>query len=222
MFSSFEDGSLGTQVGSAAGTGCVAVVLLMAVSKSDETRTPGPMESLKNATQALERTIRRRYPSWSPEAEGQRGAIRRSLGDMLDYREFATRSLGTAWSQLGVAEQEEFVTLLGGIVEQTFIPGKADDDSSYSVVFEHEELVGREARVFAHLSRVADGTSSRVALEYRLVRPRGRWVVFDVVTDGDSLLEDYQRQFAKILSRGSTQGLLRRMRSKARDGHRAP
>jgi len=51
-----------------------------------------------------------------------------------------------------------------------------------------------------------------VAVEYRLVWRDGRWAVYDVVTDGQSMLESYRAQFERIIAREGFAGLRSRMK----------
>jgi phospholipid transport system substrate-binding protein len=42
----------------------------------------------------------------------------------------------------------------------------------------------------------------------------GKWVVYDVVTDEQSMLENYRAEFNKIISKDGFDALLKRMRKK--------
>ena len=53
-----------------------------------------------------------------------------------------------------------------------------------------------------------------MALEYKLVRKSNRWVVYDVITDDLSLLENYRAEFNKVIAKESFDALLARMKKK--------
>jgi phospholipid transport system substrate-binding protein len=53
-----------------------------------------------------------------------------------------------------------------------------------------------------------------VALEYKLLAKEGRWLVYDVITDEQSMVENYRAEFNKIINKESFDALLRRMKKK--------
>jgi len=51
-----------------------------------------------------------------------------------------------------------------------------------------------------------------VAIEYKLLIKEGRWLVYDVITDEQSMLENYRAEFNKIINKESFDALLKRMK----------
>jgi phospholipid transport system substrate-binding protein len=60
---------------------------------------------------------------------------------------------------------------------------------------------------------VARGKKVKVALDYKLMW-KDRWVVYDVVTDEQSMLENYRAEFNKIINKEGFDALLKRMKKK--------
>jgi phospholipid transport system substrate-binding protein len=82
------------------------------------------------------------------------------------------------------------------------------------LAFENETIDGIEADVTATLHSVARGKKVNVALEYKLLAKDGRWLVYDVITDEQSMVENYRAEFNKIINKESFDALLRRMKKK--------
>ena len=58
------------------------------------------------------------------------------------------------------------------------------------------------------------GKKVNVALEYKMIYKAGHWVVYDVITDEQSLLENYRAEFNKIITKDGFDALIKRMRKK--------
>ena len=64
------------------------------------------------------------------------------------------------------------------------------------------------------LFATARGKKVTMALEYKMIRKGNRWVVYDVITDDLSLLENYRAEFNKVITRESFDALLGKMKKK--------
>lgn len=180
-----------------------------------------PMTQLIQSTDALQASLRRSYPAWSPEAELQRSLVRRLVGGSMDYAEISRRALGDTWVKLSDQDRSEFVTSLGKLIESRYRTREKYLGSDLRVRFERESVTPRgTASVFATLSGRSRGKPRQMAIEYRLLWKSDRWVVYDLVTDGESLLESYRDMFDRIIARESFGGLLHRMKRQADAGER--
>jgi len=54
----------------------------------------------------------------------------------------------------------------------------------------------------------------KVEMEYKLLYKGNRWLVFDVITDEQSMLENYRAEFNKIITKESFDALLKRMKKR--------
>jgi len=80
--------------------------------------------------------------------------------------------------------------------------------------FDKETKTGNEGEVHATLLTANKGKKVTVDLLYRTIYKGGHWVVYDVVTDDQSLLENYRAEFNKIIEKDGFDALLKRMRRK--------
>lgn len=69
-------------------------------------------------------------------------------------------------------------------------------------------------------SLVTIGPGREISIEYRLFESGARWAVYDIVTEGTSLISSYRSQFNSILRKSSFAGLLERMRNKDLEAQR--
>jgi len=171
------------------------------------------MAELKKSDNALKKLFARQAPSWSPEATAERDEMRKIVAGFLDFEELGKRSLSRHWDGLSAKQRTEFVTTLRELIERSYIK-QVHGSPNYNLAFEKETISDQEADVTATLHSMARGKKVDVALEYKLLAKDGQWLVYDVVTDEQSMLENYQAEFNKIINKESFDALLKRMKKK--------
>jgi phospholipid transport system substrate-binding protein len=172
-----------------------------------------PMAELKRSNLALDKALQKNRPNWSPEAELQRSEVRKIVGGFLDYGELAHRALARHWEPLTPKQREEFVSTLRELVERSYLR-QIHGNAAYNIKYEKEEKTAGEATVTATLNTVSRGKKVAIALEYKMLYKEGHWVVYDVLTDDQSMLENYRAEFNKIITKESFDALLKKMKNK--------
>lgn len=171
-----------------------------------------PMADLKKSNDQLDKLLKKKYPSYSPEGEAQKSDVRKLVGGFLDYRELAHRSLAKHWDGLTPAQRKDFVNTLRDLVERSYLK-QVSGDPNYNIKYQKETKNGNEATVEATLTTVSRGKKVSIALEYHLIY-KNRWLVYDVITDEQSMLENYRAEFNKIINKDGFDALLTRMKKK--------
>ena len=171
-----------------------------------------PLVELKKSNDSLDKVLKKKYPAWSPESEAQKAEVRKLVGGFLDYRELAHRALAKHWDTLTQAQRKEFVGTLRELVERSYLK-QVSGDPNYNIKYQKEEKTGSEATVEATLNTVTRGKKIAIALEYHLIY-KDHWLVYDVITDEQSMLENYRAEFNKIINKDGFDALLKRMKKK--------
>ena len=198
------------------GAGASAAPLAGSSAHAAETPPPAnssPMAELKKSNAQLDKVLQKNKPNWSPEAELERSEVKKLVGSFLDYGELAKRALNKNWDKITPKQREEFVETLRQLVERSYLR-QMHGSPNYNIKYEKEEKTGSEADVTATLNTVARGKKTKVALEYKMLWRDGHWLVYDVVTDEQSMLENYRAEFNKIINRDGFDALLKKMRKK--------
>jgi phospholipid transport system substrate-binding protein len=172
-----------------------------------------PMAELKKSNLALDKALSKNRPNWSPEAELQRSEVRKIVGNFLDYGELARRALARHWEPLTPKQREEFVATLRELVERSYLK-QVHGNAAYNIKYEKEEKTGGEGSVTATLNTTSRGKKVLIALEYKMLYKEAHWVVYDVLTDEQSMLENYRAEFNKIITKESFDALLKRMKKR--------
>ena len=182
------------------------------VPSSPPPASSSPMADLKKSNDQLDKLLKKKYPSYSPEAEAQKADVRKLVGGFLDYRELAHRALAKHWDGLTPAQRKDFVNTLRDLVERSYLK-QVSGDPNYTIKYQKETKTGNEATVEATLTTVTRGKKVAIALEYHLIY-KERWLVYDVITDEQSMLENYRAEFNKIINKDGFDALLTRMKKK--------
>jgi phospholipid transport system substrate-binding protein len=201
----------------AAGTAKKAATKTEAAPKSAKAQTASappadssPKAELKKSNDQLKKVLQK-VPAG--QRDSRNTEVRKVVGQFLDFEELSRRSLARHWDTLNAKQRTDFVNTLRDLVESNYIKqihGQAD----YDLKFEKETKEGNDATVGATLVTTSKGKKVNVALEYKMVWKNGHWVVYDVITDEQSLLENYRAEFNKIITKDGFDALLKRMRKK--------
>src|SRR4030067_256681 len=108
------------------------------------------------------------------------------------------------------AERAEFVELFADLLERSYI-SKIEVYGGERIQYVGETIDGDRASV---RTKNTTKQGSDIPIEYRLLHRGGRWLVYDVVIEGVSLVANYRTQFNKIITTSSYKELVKKMRTK--------
>ena len=140
----------------------------------------------------------------------RRQALREITEPMFDWTEMAKRSLGRHWHARTEAERQEFVPLFHNLLERTYVT-RIERYDGEQITYAGESIDGDQATV---RTKVVDKTNRELPVEYRMLRePSGRWVIYDVLIEGVSLVANYRSQFDQIIRTASYERLVAKLKS---------
>ena len=179
-----------------------------------------PAQALASATDDVKRVVDEvvrivgdpelKKPRNEPQ---RRQALRTSIGGIFDFQEMAQRSLATHWKARTPAERKEFVSLFQTLLENSY-SGKIESYRNEKIVYLKETVDGQHAEV---RSKVIVPKGDEYALDYRLSQKGGKWMVYDVVIEGVSLVSNYRGQFNRIINGQGYPELVKKLRTKSEE-----
>ncbi len=137
-------------------------------------------------------------------------ALKKSIRSIFDYSEMAKRTLGRHWKMRTQTERTQFTDLLASLLDNTYI-NKFVSYNNEKVVYLKETLDGNYAEV---KSKVITAKHDEYSLDYRLHYKNGRWMVYDIVIEGVSLVSNYRTQFNSIINNSGYSELVKRLQTK--------
>ena len=123
------------------------------------------------------------------------------------------RALGPHWQRLGPKDRQEFVSLFTDLLERSYI-SKIERYSGEKTLYTGDAIDGDLATV---KTRFITKSGKDIPVDYRMHRKNDRWIVYDVVAEGISLVGNYRTQFNKILQTASYEDLVARLKGKQID-----
>ncbi len=168
-----------------------------------------PTDQLKTSVDQVIRILE--DPTLKSESKGpeRRAAIRKQADGIFDFEETARRALGAHWQNLSPKDRQEFVSLFADLLERSYI-SKIERYSGEKTTYAGDSIDGDLATV---KTRFITKQGTEVPVDYRMLRRGDRWLVYDVVVEGVSLVNNYRTQFNKIIQTASYQELVAKMKN---------
>jgi phospholipid transport system substrate-binding protein len=194
----------------------LVLIPLVGVVAPASAQTGPATRYLRQRNDEVTRLLRREATTDAARAQRSQ-EVTRILSDLLDYEELSRRALGTHWEGKTEAQRREFVDLLRQLVERNY-EANLERVLDYEIAYT-SEATGADGTVVTTEARSrAERRQPPVEIAYTLHLQGSSWRVFDVVTDGVSLVRNYRNQFNRIITEHGWDELIRRMRDRLARG----
>ncbi|MBM4284824.1 MAG: ABC transporter substrate-binding protein [Deltaproteobacteria bacterium] len=145
-------------------------------------------------------------PAKEPErAKAIRAVIQRSF----DFSLMAQNSLGAAYGKLSQGQRQEFISVFSALFQDSYTRMVLNFLKQETITYGQEREEGGKARVHTTIVR----TNETIPVEYLMHSQAGGWRLYDVIVDGVSILDNYQRTFKQVIDTKSFDFLLNRMKT---------
>ncbi len=137
-----------------------------------------------------------------------------AFDEMLDYETLAKESLGKHWDDIDEDQRKEFRGVLKRLVRNAYrknLKKTLDYDVSYKGATDAKNK-SKLVRTVAKSRN--DKREEPVSIDYVVHKVNGKWRVYDIVTEGSSLVRNYKSQFNRVIKKKSFKVLLDRMKKK--------
>jgi phospholipid transport system substrate-binding protein len=143
----------------------------------------------------------------------RRQALKKTISKIFDYSEMAKRSLGKHWNQRSADEKNQFTELFASLLENSYA-SKIESYNNEKIVYLKETIDSDHAEV---KSKVVTTKRDEFTLDYRMINQNGKWMVYDVVIEGVSLVSNYRTQFNKIITADGYPVLVKKLQTKTEE-----
>lgn len=135
------------------------------------------------------------------------------VSELLDLEELSRQALRDHWDTRTPAQREEFVSLLRQLVQEQY-ERNLERTMNYTVTYDGADVRGQVVTVRTLASSASNRRAPAVSIDYQMVKVGNTWRVFDISTDGVSLVRNYRTQFNRIIEREGWDALIARMRER--------
>jgi phospholipid transport system substrate-binding protein len=185
----------------------LATVLFLFVAASPATASDGPVQELKSRVDRAVQVMNDPATKGPAKVAERRAKVRKIADEIFDFPEMGKRSLGVHWQELTPPDRERFVRLFSDLLDRAYFE-KIDTYNGEKVTYLAPKIDREQATV---PTRVVTEKGSEIPVDYRMRHDGGRWLVYDVVIEGVSLVANYRSQFDRIIRTASVADLLKRM-----------
>lgn len=168
----------------------------------------GPGDEVKKTVDEVVRIVASKEMKHNDQKRRQ--ALKKTISQVFDYSEMAKRSLGRHWNQRTAAEKKQFTELFATLLENSYA-GKIESYNNERIVYLKEIIDGDYSEV---KSKVVTAKRDEFTLDYRMIHQNGKWMAYDVVIEGVSLVSNYRTQFNKIINNGGYSELVKKLETK--------
>jgi phospholipid transport system substrate-binding protein len=149
-------------------------------------------------------------PGQSDQARSQ--AIHRIIERNFDFALMAKDSLGPAYERLSGGQRQEFTQTFGYLFQDSYTRLVINFLKKENIQYGRETAESDKARVETTIAR----TNENIPVTYLMhTTPQG-WVLYDVIVDGVSILQNYKTQFGQVIRSKSFEFLLNKMQEQRR------
>ena len=184
-----------------------ALVLLLAPA---EVRAGQPTDQLRTQIDRVIQVLEDPELKKESTVKARRAAVRKIANDIFDFSETAKRSLARHWPPRTPAEREEFIALFADLLERSYI-SKIEVYGGEKIGYLGETIDGDLATV---RTKITTKQQTDIPVDYRMLVRGEKWLVYDIIIEGVSLIANYRVQFNKIITTSSYQELVKKMKTK--------
>ncbi|HET6347313.1 MAG TPA: ABC transporter substrate-binding protein [Myxococcota bacterium] len=191
-----------------------ALALFVAVAPTPAAAAPAP-GSATDAIQVAHEKVRGllQAEATAPDKAAHASAITQALRDLFDIGLLAERALTDHWAKMTAAQRSALVTTLQSIIEKNYV-SQLRGNLAYEVEYAGEETAGDDVLVHTVIHAKRNGRPANIPVDYRLHKGAAGWRIYDVLTEGVSILQNYRSQFSRIIAKEGVDGLITRMKAK--------
>lgn len=172
-----------------------------------------PIQTLKRTHAKIEKLLKQKTTKGSSADKKNRADIKKVVNTLLDFTELAKLSLGKHWQARSEKEHVEFVGILQDLIERNYSK-QLKTNLGYTLEYRDEKVTGEKAAVSTAIKVKKNGRITEILIGYKLRNVGGNWMVFDVITDEVSIVNNYRSQFNRIIRKESYEALVKKMRRK--------
>ena len=156
-------------------------------------------------------------PAFSNPAtrENQIEAIDSKIREIFDFSEFSSRTVGKNWKNFTDTQKTQFIDAFAQLLRATYID-KVEGYNGEEVKYLGETVGTKGDKVEVDTSISLKTQEAPIKVSYRML-DKGRWVVYDVVIEGVSLVQNYRTQFNELLQKGDADALIAKVNARAQE-----
>lgn len=178
-----------------------AFLLLLCTLDAGSAVTPGPKATVESAVDQVLGILR----DETLDTQTRRERIRGVIDEHFDFVRMSQSVLSHNWSKATPSEKDGFVAFFSDYLEHTYVQ-IIETYTNQSIEYGEEKVRGDRAQVNTFVVT----KTAKIPVHYRLRynTRENRWLAYDVLIEGVSLVNNYREVFAAIAASEGMGGVL--------------
>lgn len=144
------------------------------------------------------------------QSETRRQKIRDAIAPYFDFRAMSQSTLALGWKKATAEQKDRFVVLYRQMLENIYIVAM-EEFSGETVRYGKEKIKGKRAAVE---TIIVQPTGPEIPVVYRMRLKDDKWLAYDVVIEGVSLVNNYRGSFRQTVDKEGMDALLEQLQQK--------
>ena len=133
---------------------------------------------------------------------------------LFDFKELSARTVGPSWNSFSEDQKNRFTDAFTTLLRTTYAE-KLEGYDGGTVTYTGETMNTKGDRIEIRTRVVLK--NSTVGVDYRMAKKSAGWLVYDVIVEGVSLVQNYRSQFQDLLVKNDAEYLIAQVQKKARE-----
>lgn len=170
-----------------------------------------PTEQLKPVLQSVMEALEDESLAGEDKKAERRAELMDRIKTGFDFREMSKRILGKTWRKISEGEKVHFTEQMTTLLENTYM-GRLEEYSGEKIHYVDERIISDKK---AQVNTVVDDGKITIPVSYIMfLDDQSKWMVYDMTTEGVSLVRNYRDQFRSILRKKKFDGLVKLLEEK--------
>ena len=170
---------------------------------------PGPTDQLRVTLDKIVEVLRNKDLSQEAILDQVEVLVR----SKFDFDAMSQRTLGINWKNATPKQRIRFIALFSQLLEDTY----RLRIRNYTYQDERVEYIGEEVRGTRGQVDTLVIANKEIPVSYRVRLKGNEWLVYDVIVEEVSLINNYRSSYNEIIRQEGFEGLLKRLEEKVRE-----
>ena len=171
-----------------------------------------PLEVVKGPLDEVARLLKDPQYSGADKKNEQWDKIWVEIDKVFDFDAIAKLALGRNRTQFKPDEMQAFTEAFRQFIGYTYLSRIEGDYTDLKIEYHSEEMLPKNKAI---VKTTAVRGDTPTPIDYKLRNKGGKWLIYDVLVEGISLIKNYRSQFNELLAKKSPQDLIDQIETKA-------
>ncbi|MEO5365862.1 MAG: ABC transporter substrate-binding protein [Magnetococcus sp. WYHC-3] len=169
-----------------------------------------PTDQLKETTDKILAIVRDPTLQGADKEDARQKQMREEIDKRFAWSDMAHSAYGLAWNKLTDAQRTEFTGLFGDLVNKNYM-SKVESYSGEKIQYKGDKVDGTYGVVNVVIVTLRN---TDIAVSYRVLKKDTQWLIYDVIIENISMVNNYRSQFGAILHSSPHDVLVSRIKAK--------